>query len=407
MKAKKEALSLRSVEDILPLNSISKGGSALAIAYREIYARDKDPFWLRERICKEAKEKGIRPVARGYEMDPRTVRKWMKRDDKHSLKRGPKAGSVETRTPEDRRIRIIETKKATGHGPMRLHMEDELEESPSTIYRILKQAGVIVARRRRWREKGDLRAFKAHYRTFEKLQVDAKTLTDIPALFGPLKELGLPKMQWTARCIKSGATFISYSNAGETQEAACTFMVYVLEHLKKYGVETKGMKIQTDNGSYAVGSMRSVKKSAFRQLLESYGVKHRLIVPGQKTSQADVERFHGLIEQELYRRVVPRSKAEFFLQAAHYQIYFNMFRPNSYKGWQTPLQILNKDLPHVDPQVLALAPIDLDQHTDLYYLKMDPDYLPMTPELFFQDVPSPHYEELVEQAHARKAQVGH
>jgi hypothetical protein len=140
MKTKKEALSLRSVEDILPLKNISKGGSALAIAYREIYARDKNPFWLRERICREAKEKGIRPTAREYGMDPRTMRKWMKREDKGNLKRGPKPGSVKRRTPDDRRREIIETYKATGHGPMRLHMEDTFAESPSTIYRVLKAA---------------------------------------------------------------------------------------------------------------------------------------------------------------------------------------------------------------------------------------------------------------------------
>ena len=375
------------------------------IPYRELCQRTRDTSWVREKICADVKWKGIRAVARDYQIDPRTLRRWMKRPN---LKRGPGPGTVESRISDERRAKIIEAYKATGWGPMRLKMEFQMLESASTIYRVLKAAGLIQPRKRRWKEKGDLRAFKAKYKPFEKFQVDAKTLIDIPAYWIPGKPLGLPRTQWTARCVKSGALFYAYSNGGETQEAACTFIVYLLEHLIRHGVKVKelAMKIQTDNGSFAVGHSHSTRKSAFRQLLELYGIKHRLIVPGEKTSQADVERSHGMIEQDFYRRQPPTDRTRFFFDASLYQIYFNYHHLNSYKGWKTPIQIVNEGLPAVDLQVLALPPIDLDKHSDIYYYKINPKYLPDIPELFFQDVPPPHYQELVREAYAQEARVG-
>ncbi|MFH1429541.1 MAG: hypothetical protein ABIH39_07345, partial [Candidatus Margulisiibacteriota bacterium] len=49
--------------------------------------------------------------------------------------------------------------------------------------------------------------------------------------------------------------------------------------------------------------------------------------------------------------------------------------------------ILKNDYPNTDPQVLALRPIDLDKHVDMYFYKIDPDHKPLTFEDFFFDVP--------------------
>jgi len=164
----------------------------------------------------------------------------------------------------------------------------------------------------------------------------------------------------------------------------CTFIVYVFEHLKRFDIDVKKIKLKTDWGSYAIGSARSFKKSGFTSLIQTtYEDKHRLIK--HKNQNADVERFHGLIEEYFYKRTQPRSQADFFKKAFEYSIWHNTIRKNGGKNWQTPLQILRQDYPKIDPQVLTLMPIYLNKHTDLYLYKVDPDYEPLTKASFFSD----------------------
>jgi len=70
-------------------------------------------------------------------------------------------------------------------------------------------------------------------------------------------------------------------------------------------------------------------------------------------------------------------------------------KKNSGKKWNTPLQILNEDFPNVNPQLLILPPVVLDNHYSLYRYKIDPEYQPLTFDSFFQDVPE-HLLDLIE-----------
>jgi len=160
--------------------------------------------------------------------------------------------------------------------------------------------------------------------------------------------------------------------------------LYVFEHLKKYGIDVKKIRLRHDGGSFAIGNARTFQKSIFRILVRDiYKAMPRRIK--HKNQNSEVERYHGMIEQYFYQIDDFSSRDDFFKKASETQIWFNYIRKNSYKGWKTPLDILKEDFPTIDPQILALPPIELDKHTDMYFYKKDPNHKPLTKELFFQD----------------------
>src|SRR5437763_798548 len=94
----------------------------------------------------------------------------------------------------------------------------------------------------------NLRAIKAAYRPFERLQADTKPLYDIPAYWAQMLEHGLPRQQYTMRDVKSGALFIDYANELSTTYATLATM-RILDHLAAGGVDLKQTILSTDNGS--------------------------------------------------------------------------------------------------------------------------------------------------------------
>ena len=66
--------------------------------------------------------------------------------------------------------------------------------------------------------------------------------------------LKLPRFQYTARDMKTGAVFMAYVNDSAN---AAIFAAYISNHLQRYGM--KGMVYQTDNGSFFIGNVRKKK----------------------------------------------------------------------------------------------------------------------------------------------------
>jgi len=60
---------------------------------------------------------------------------------------------------------------------------------------------------------------------------------------------------------------------------------------------------------------------------------HTSAPPAAHTNQSDVETVHRLIEDE------------FFAKASRYQLYCNLARPNSHKGYGSPWQIIQRLAP--------------------------------------------------------------
>ncbi len=57
--------------------------------------------------------------------------------------------------------------------------EFDLPSSVGAISRILKEKGLTRRKKKKYQKKNDLRAVKAKYKPFERLQMDVKYLTDI------------------------------------------------------------------------------------------------------------------------------------------------------------------------------------------------------------------------------------
>ena len=368
-----------------PTQSRTRKELALDIKYHEIYKSQKDPAWLRAKIVRYALENSQRAAARHFECSINTVRLWLRRrNDPEKIRfknksRAPK--TIKNKTSADIENLVLDCWENEHMGGRNLKHQYNLPVTEITAYRILKRNGKTKKQKRKHKKYKDLRKIKAKRKCFEIVQVDGKVLNDIYNFYPYYSKYSLPLWQFTFTCEKSGATFYSYCK-GETSLNACAFLVYVIEHLKRNKIKVK--KIKTDKGSFAVGR-KSLKHTNFQKLIKNtYKMKHQAIV--HKNQNADVERFHGLIEQYFYGICHIESKVDFYMQAADKQVWFNFLRKNSGKNWQTPLEILKKDYPNVDPQVLALKPIDLDKHTDMYFYKIDPEYKPLTFDDLFIDV---------------------
>ena len=383
------------------LFSDKKGGIVQMYSYKDILKNDNNPAWAREKMVNYALKHTQQKAAKKFKCHIETVQKWYRR--RHlpeeiryqNQSRRPKTSP--NKISDEIETQIIKCRKEMGMGANNLKYQYDIPASSSTIYAVLKRREHDLGKdkvkplRKKRETKKDLREVKAKYKAFECLQIDGKVLYDIPEFYLQYKLYDIPRVQWTIRCQKTGATFISYSK-GETMIAGLTFVTYFFEHLKRHvgakAFKKMNIRLNTDWGSYAIGTKHSYKKSEFTQFLkEYYGVKHKLIK--HKNSNSEVERFHGLVEDYFYKRVNLNSRDDLFSKASEHIIWFNYIRKNLYRGKKTPLEFLNEcskeSKRNIDPQVLALPAIDLDKHQDIYFYKKDPNHKPLAKEDLFQD----------------------
>ncbi len=76
-----------------------------------------------------------------------------------------------------------------------------------------------------------------------------------------------------------------------------------------------------------------------------------------------METVHRLVEDEFFDLETFASRGEFLAKAHTYQLYFNLVRPNSHKGWLSPWQIIERLVPRSPLELCLLPPVFLD-----YYL---------------------------------------
>lgn len=261
--------------------------------------------------------------------------------------------------------KIIKKNKRTNAAMLK--REYNIPYSEKTIRRVLHENELMKKRKRKYQRARDLRDLKKQYEAFEKIQIDVKYLNDIPEFFREYKQYKLPKFQFTARCIRTGALFFAYGRE-LTVTNAVIFVTYLMKHLIKYGISVR--VIQTDNGTEFIQNWQMKEKSEFTRRVEKFGVKHRQIPPGAKTWQSDVESSHRLIEDEFYAHVSFDSITDFFNKAAIYQKNFNFIRENKYKYNMSPKMILEAISSNTKISSLKLEPIILDKHIDKYYFRV-------------------------------------
>jgi transposase len=378
----------------------------LLMKYFEAYKEKHQLVAVREIMVKYAMEHTNQEAAKIFGCNRNTISKFVNRKKQGELlkdrSRAPKniphkitdSGLIET---------ICKLRTETDYSAERLEKQFDLPISNMTIDRILKENhdGYPAGIKKKGQTKKNLWKVKQHYKTFEtKLQMDGKVLTDIPRYYDNQKQLGLPKQQFNIRCVKSGITFTSFMDS-ESSNPACTFIVYVFEHLKKHGVDVSKLTIQLDAASFVI-NFKSPKMTAFAKLITQVYKAKLKVVPGGKTKQSDVETFNGIIEREFYSRHDFKSVKDFYKKVYQYMYNFNYIRKNRNKDWKTPLYFLQQDRPELMPDVMLLPPIDLNRHTDMYYYKLNPKQITleeiMNLEYFFEEneyIEKNQYDELV------------
>lgn len=343
------------------------------MGYYEIMRGIENIFNLRLSMVKCAIECDISEAARRYKTTRPTVRKWVTRYKKEGLKglvgrkRTPK--HIPHKTPKEVEERIIELRKThPAWGPERLIMHYDITPSSKTIGRIIREAGLVRKKKKRWKKSRDLREMKKRFKVGEFIMVDVKDNSDIEKYWPQMKALNLPRYEYTARDVRSGGTWFAYGRTDDTTNSAI-FALYLIEHIKLCGVEIKDTTIQTDNGSEFIGCVtRRRGKSLFEGVLERFGINYSRIPPGAKTWQSDVEAFHRIVEDEFYDIEDYKDMEEFKAKAYAYQLYFNFERKNRYKWRKSPIEILDESGAgdKISNGIFNLPPIILDDYADSF-----------------------------------------
>ena len=335
------------------------------VAYFTMVRSKKPVFDLRIHMVRFALEQSIRAAAGQFLCSRNTVRKWVRRYQSEGLigledrSRAPK--SCPHKTPAALEADVIRQRRRTpGFGARRMKREFELKPSVGAIARIIRQKGLTRPRKRKRLVKRDLRAVKARYAPLSRFQMDVKYLNDIPNYWPYMTGMGLPKFQYTARCVKTGATFLAYGSELSLTYAELTAR-RLLTHLSRHGIDPSDVVVQTDRGSEFDGQTVNKTGRGFTHTIERvFGAHHRLLVKANPNANADVESFHAHEEPEFFDIESFRHQRDFWEKITTYQNYWNLGRPNSYKGDRTPLDILRESSPKIPPEALLLEPADLD-----------------------------------------------
>lgn len=352
------------------------------------------PFGFKRDAVMAAKELGIKPAAKRFKVARNTMRSWVNRFDARGnqglfgMRKGPK--HIPNKISPDLEERIVSIRRNYPcFGPLRIKYHFEIPASLGAIRRVIKSHKLVRKRRKVYQKKRDMRAVKAKRPTMAHMQMDVKHLYDIPNYWEQIKDLGLPRFQYTVRETKTGMLFLGYSN--ELSELNARMMIdSVLNKMKEFcPLEFSQVTVQTDNGTEFSGLARTVDKAPFVHLIEKiHGANHTFIRPGHCNANADVESSHALIEEEFFDLARFRNREDFFRQAETYRLYFNFRRPNFYKGIKTPVEICTSDWgPKVSLKYSLINTLDLDKISVFSYQRGQtipdlPDYLKKSKENF-------------------------
>lgn len=335
------------------------------VPYFDVIRQMKNAFNYRLQLVTWARQRGIKAAARTFRTTVPTVRKWLRRYEKQGLKGLQELSHAPHSCPHkiqgERATRVVELRRRLPtFGARRLQREWELPLGHSALERILRQHGLIRPRRRKYQKKQDLARLKETWALFQQISADTKDLHDIPHSWPPMKARGLPRVQYTAREVRSGLQWLAYScrrSAGASELFAQRLQV----HLQRHGISLRDVTWQTDNGSEFIGERQpDGSRSHFPAAVTYFGSQHERIPPGAHTYQSDVETVHRLIEDEFFDLETFASRADFLAKASPYQLYFNLARPNSHKGGLTPWQIIHQLAPHLPLDLCLLPPVFLD-----------------------------------------------
>jgi len=327
---------------------------------------------------KFALKNGKKAAAREYRTSPSVVRKWIKRyqlEGVTGLKdQSRKPHYSPNKCPMSFEKKVVKIRRLTKHkyGAVRLIERFSLEYGKSCVQRIINDYGLKRKKKTKQSKRNELWSMKKLMRVFEKIQIDVKDLFDIPLYLNCAKAAHLPRYEFTARCVKTGAAFVCYAYHNNSINAA-TFAIYLLQSLKNDGFDLSTIEAQTDNGAEfnACGQKQKGETPFENAVKNMMGVSLSFIPPASPTFNSDVETFHRLVEDEFYDIEPISSLSDLIAKAYTYTIEFNYLRKNSYKDHKTPLTLALEESPSFNQQLFNLQPIILDHHQNLYFDRLD------------------------------------
>ena len=349
----------------------------MAFRYYELLRMNAERHLLRQKIVAYARTQGIKDTVRTFGCSRNTVRKWLRRY---------RPGTPSTLLAHSTRPHccphqvcasvegvVVRLRRQTGFGAERLKVEFQIGCGVSAIRRILRTHGLVRTRKKKPHTKRSLRAVKAQWRLFQQLVADTKYLQDIPYYWPQMRHLGLPSFQYTVREPVSGLCLTGYADE-RSKSYAVLLAERVSAHLAWHGVDLRQVEWQTDNGSEF---LEDAGQRGLPSTVRALGSGHHYIPPKAHSWQSDVETVHRLQEDEFFDREDFDTEAEFWAKITTYWRYFNIARPNRYKEWQTPLQILRARNPKLDLAIASWRPLDLgailSQYFHRYSCKRDHD----------------------------------
>jgi len=343
------------------------------IKYNDILKDSVNPFNSRVKMVQYAFANGVSAAAKQFNTSRPTVRKWKKRYEKegtkglYNLSKAPHR--IPHKTPKHIEEEVIKHRtRLPSWGPVRLKEDFNLSISPPAIYRILKQNGLVKKHKRKHQIKNDLRMLKMKMRSFQKVQIDVKDLSDIPNYWYFKRTYNLPRYQYTARDVKSGALYIAHARRNNCVNAT-NFLTLLAEHLKEHGIDLTKVAVQTDNGSEFIGNWKQRTPSLFARVAENtFHMQHYRIPPRRCTYNSDVESSHFRIEKDFYDLEEFRGEESLSIRAFTYLLYFNLIRRNKAKLNKTSYEIIRDDFPEIKTTICAFNPRILDD-LGFYYMK--------------------------------------
>ena len=344
--------------------------TGIHLDYKEL--RGISPHAARRAILQILKSTGgnVAEAARLLHTTRKTIYKALQKDDEGSLDDSSTAPKhVPNRTAKDTENKIIEIKKKTRYGPIRI--ADELKDvhgiilSTHTIRNILRRHKKSLKCKQHKPHKKGVRQFVDWYnaKPFEIVQIDLKHVIDQKALsmeqITHIRMKDLPLYQWGALDVNSRFKLIAYSQE-KSWTNGLTWFLLVTSWLRSHGVT--GEIVYTVDHGEEFGGKSWLKVVELRKLLSGFGcrfIQNRIKHPEENSH---LERSHRTDDDEFYipRVLAIADRQTFYKEALNYIYYYNNVRKHSGIGRLTPFQHLSSQMPDIDDRIKVVPPLFLD-----------------------------------------------
>ena len=313
-------------------------------------------------------------AAREFKTSRYVVRKWVTRYEEAGLRglmehsKQPHYSPNKCSAGFERKVIQLRLRTKHKYGANRLIERFSLKHSKNCVQRIINQNGVKRKPKTKRQKRNELWSVKKLMGVFEKIQVDVKILTDIANYYPSYVRNKLPKYEFSARDVKTGASFVCFAYKNNSANAA-TFIAYLGAHLKHHGFDVKEITFQMDNGAefFACGQKKIGKTPVEALIEDNIGAKIGRIPPASPTFNSDVETFHRLVENEFYCVEDIQDNEDLVRKMYTYLLDFNFLRKNSYKDNKTPYTLAKEEFSDFNTQLFSMIPIILDDNQHLYY----------------------------------------